>query len=235
MTDRIDLDELDDDDREADRPSDLIWQDDADSSPPITEATDELRTDRRAEEGVDTDTADRGDRLPHVPRPNLGNPAGIPVESGGAGVGDGGSPTDEETSGAVDSDADASGPHGGGADEMTMALTYDAARALRNPRRVVADARRWADWVGLVGRVDAPVLNKFQRDEGVDLDFFNGSASGPGERLAAIDDHSMFYADRMVVVGIEGQDESIATRADWEFVPLSEAAEGADWELASGD
>ncbi|MFC7080475.1 hypothetical protein [Halorussus caseinilyticus] len=49
--------------------------------------------------------------------------------------------------------------------------------------------------MGLVGRVPAHVLNKFQRDRNVDLDFFNGASADPGE------------------------DEPLAERADWEFVP----------------
>jgi hypothetical protein len=34
----------------------------------------------------------------------------------------------------------------------------------------------------------------------------------------------------MVVVGVPGE-EGVAERADWEFVPLPEAAEGAGWTL----
>lgn len=40
----------------------------------------------------------------------------------------------------------------------------------------------------------------------------------------------MFYAERMVLVGLE--DEAwMAEAADWEFVPLAEAAEAAGWSL----
>ncbi|MFC6989493.1 hypothetical protein ACFQJD_13685 [Haloplanus sp. GCM10025708] len=113
---------------------------------------------------------------------------------------------------------------------MTTAFTYGAIRKLADPRRAVAEARGWSDWVGVVGDVDAHVLNKFQREHQLDLDFFNGTGTGPAERLATVDEHSMFYANRLVVVGTDGE-SWIATDADWEFVPLAEAAEGADWAL----
>jgi len=114
---------------------------------------------------------------------------------------------------------------------MTMALTYRAARRLARPASAFTDADAWADWVGIVGRVETPVINRFQRDHGVDADFFSGTGTAPGERLAEIGPRSMFYAERMVVVGVEGEDERVAAAADWEFVPLAEAAEKADWAL----
>lgn len=199
--------------------------------------------------------------IPRVPRENENKPAGIPVESGGSGAGAGEhenkdtrkhaaatvdaderenttkSVVSEDTSGAshqpldATANSEASGPHGGGADDMTLAFTYEAATRLSDFGRVAADTYGWADWVGVVGHVPAHVINKFQRDRNVDLDFFNGSARGPAERLAAINHHSMFYADRMVVVGVAGENEQIAERTDWEFIPLAEAAEKADWKI----
>lgn len=197
--------------------------------------------------------------MPHVPHPNKDKPVGIPIEGGGAGGGPegdrqpGAPETEESTVDASEADASeeearagagasgdpaspetttASGPHGGGVDDMTMAFTYGAVTRLADPSLVMADAARWADWVGIVGDVEAPVIHKFQRDNRVDVDFFNGTGTGPGERLAEIGERSMFFAERMVVVGVEGEDEEIARAADWEFVPLSTAAEKADWELA---
>ncbi|WP_417344208.1 DUF7124 domain-containing protein [Halalkalicoccus salilacus] len=112
---------------------------------------------------------------------------------------------------------------------MTMAFTYEAAKRLTDPGFVFAGAA-WADWVGLVGEVDAHVLNKFQRENGIDADFFNGSGTGPAERLAEITEMSMFFAERMVLVGT-ADEEWIAEEAGWEFVPIGTAAEKAGWEL----
>lgn len=114
---------------------------------------------------------------------------------------------------------------------MTLAFTFDAIRRLDDPAAVLADARQWSDWIGIVGEVEAHVINKFQRDNALDVDFFNGTGTGPAERLGEIGPHSMFFAERMVVVGIPGRDESIAEAADWEFVDLETAAGEADWAL----
>lgn len=259
MTDRIDLDELDTDgspDDDQGNPGDWFWGAGTDPPESSTETT-ASGTDAPSEDrvaGRATDTADSHDAaadphrsaaeaggpdvdgdtrespVPHVPRPNKDRPVGIPVASGGAGSG----PSQGTEAGAPGEMA-SGGPHGGGVDDMTMAITYNAFRRLERPRAVAATAREWADWIGIVGREDAHVLNKFQRDEGLDLDFFNGTGTGPGERLAAIDEHSMFFADRMVVVGVEGRDEPIADTAGWEFVPLDGAAAKADWAIRDVD
>ncbi|MFT4922993.1 MAG: hypothetical protein ACI8XM_002214 [Haloarculaceae archaeon] len=261
MTDHIDLDDLTTEDDEEDSPNrgDWLWRDDVgtDERQPAAEAGVDSDSEPTAKEtpgqpsGEDTkrddidgvpdgdgdgDGEDRA-RVPHVPRETSGKPVGIPKESGGAGSGPAGgqaadAPADDTPESGSDQEAEASGPHGGGADDMTMAVSYEAAKRLANPTAAFGDAAQWTDWIGVVGDVPAHVLNKFQRDHHVDLDFFNGSGTEPAERLAGIDRHSMFYAERMVLVGVEGQ-EALAERAGWEFVPLSEAAANADWELTA--
>lgn len=252
----------DEDEEDSPNRGDWLWRDDVDTdeqrpaaeagvgSDPASESTADGTPGQPSGEGSERDEADGaadgnrdsdGDgedraRVPHVPRETSGKPVGIPKESGGAGSGpaDGQAadpPSDDEPESGSDQAAEASGPHGGGADDMTMAVSYEAAKRLANPTAAFADAGQWTDWLGVVGDVPAHVLNKFQRDHHVDLDFFNGSGTEPAERLAGIDRHSMFYADRMVLVGVEGQD-ALAERAGWEFVPLSEAAANADWELS---
>ncbi|SEP13765.1 hypothetical protein SAMN04487948_11624 [Halogranum amylolyticum] len=261
MTDRIDLDELTESTDEQDEESkagDWFWRgegDPGDERPSLT-TTDPADVDPSVPsdgEARSTDGPDPGDEseesigsvLPHVPRENKDKPVGIPIDDGGAGGGQG---RDQQTEtpqvGADATEFDArpdsgqpttsdsvSDPHGGGADDMTMAFTFNAIRSLVHPTQVVADASQWTDWLGIVGHVDAHIINKFQREHQIDIDFFNGSGTSPGERLAEIDEHSMFFAERMVVVGVVGEDESIAHEADWEFVPLSTAATKAEWTL----
>ena len=192
------------------------------------------------------DTADASDsdasgeaRVPHVPRESHGSPAGIPKETGGAGAGAGSDSQGTEAasndaggSGAEPPESAASGPHGGGVDDMATAFTYEALKRLSKPAAAVRDSKRWSDWIGIVGDVPAHVIGTFQREHGIDADFFNGTGTGPGERLADIDEHSMFYSERMVVVGVAGEEEAIAEEAGWEFVPLSDAAANAGWEVA---
>lgn len=124
--------------------------------------------------------------------------------------------------------------HGSGSTrtvDMTMAFSYRAIRRLDNVHAALADAENWTDYLGIVGDVDASTINKYQRDNVLDLDFFNGSGTGPAERLAAVGPNSMFYAERMVLVGVDEREQAWADEADWEFIPLETAAEEAGWEL----
>ncbi|WP_254545765.1 DUF7124 domain-containing protein [Halomarina pelagica] len=260
MTDRIDLDDLagddrDDSDGERNR-GDWFWRGEGDpadepDAAPSAEATgddgegrerggDENGVDERADAGAE---AGSGGPIPRVPRSNDDRPVGIPVERGGAGgataeraaeregaTGDERSADDERS--VADGRSGWAG-HGGSEDPvgMTLAFTYEALRRLADPRLAVADAETWSDYVGIVGDVPAHVINTFQRTHGVDADFFNGTGTDAAERLAAVDPSSMFYAERMVLVGLPAE-EGVAATAGWEFVPLATAAEKAGWELA---
>lgn len=255
MTDRIDLDDLEageDEDEPDANPGDWIWrgegnpEDEPDPERVTGPATgtdpeggsgtgdvDAAEADDDAEAAAGTETeADSTPRAaPHVPNSKAGKPAGVPTEHGGAGAGSGA--TTEPSAEPRPAGSAAEGPHGGGVDDMTLAFTYDALQRVANPAAVFADARSWTDWLGIVGDVATHRITKFQRTHGVDADFFTGSGTDPAERLREIDRTSMFYAERMVVVGVDETDEAIAKAADWEFVPLETAAAKADWELRS--
>lgn len=231
MTERIDLDDIEtdgDDESETDHDAWLRRDDDAGTERTASRAdgtnAGEATGAADATAPGDPDDADPTGAIPRVPREDEDKPAGVPTDRGGSGAGAtvSDAPDDAEPMGG--------GPHGGGADEMTLALTYNALSALSDPRLVVVSARDWADWIGIVGDVSAPVITRFQREHGVDADFFNGTGDGPAERLAEVDETSMFYAERLAVVGTP-DDEWIAEEADWEFVPLETAAEKAGWTL----
>ena len=227
------------------------WLDGALGDPDDAEAGGRIEGRDEADDGGDmvegaggtTDT----DPIPGVPRSDRDRPVGVPVKGGGAGGAAATAATDDSraepetdadgaesgsNSGATQTEPapNASGPHGGGTDDMTMALTYDAVQRLGDPRLALADANSWTDWIGIVGDVPAYQITKFQRDNGIDADFFSGAGTEPAERLANVDEQSMFYAERMVLVGVEDE-AGIADRAGWEFVPLETAAEKADWDL----
>lgn len=259
MTERIDLDDVavETEDEEGDD-GDWLWHDDdaddIDGDPPSAASGSDRPSTQSGESsgpGVGTDSEGGGDavgdaqgnRIPHVPREGSSSPAGIPKDRGGSG-GDagespnqaspeagGGSETDPQEAGAAGDASAASGPHGGGVDEMATAYTYQAVQRLADPRLALGETNEWSDWVGLVGDVPAHAINAFLREHQLDIDFFNGSGDGPAERLAAIDEHSMFYSERMVVVGTDGE-QWIAEDADWEFVDVEEAAESAGWSLS---
>lgn len=114
--------------------------------------------------------------------------------------------------------------------DLTTAFTLNALASTANPAAVVEDARNWSDWVGVVGTVDSPTMNTFLRRNGVDIDFFNG-ANEPAERLARVAaSGSAFHSDRLVLVGVEGE-EGFVPEEDWEFELLEPTAAEAGWEL----
>ncbi|SEO67794.1 hypothetical protein SAMN04487948_104131 [Halogranum amylolyticum] len=239
MTDRIDLDDLDvsaDDEPEPNR-GDWFWKGEgepeaeptAESGAEETDAAATARTDAPSEPDT-PDEPDAGDRetsgsaTPRVPRADDDKPVGVPMDAGGGGG------VAAQNRGDDSGEAPYGDPYGGTTADMTLAFTYEAVQRLEMLHAALADAETWTDYVGLVGEVPAHVLNKFQRDERLDLDFFNGGGMGPAERLAEVDSHSMFYADRMVVVGVDGE-SWIAEEAGWEFVDVADAAAKADWPL----
>jgi hypothetical protein len=243
VTDSIDLDELDvedDEDNEtAGNHGDWLWrgegEPDAESEPTWSASQGPSSTDAESEATAEVPSSPNEStptdkpRTPKVPGAPDG-PVGVPEEHGGAG---GGKTTAQESE--TDAEPDSSPrttTHGGaaGPNEMTLAFTYEAANRLADPQIAIADARGWTDWIGIVGKVSTPAIRKFQRDERIDLDFFGGSETGPAQRLLDITPDSMFYAERMVVVGAKN-DESIAEEAGWEFIPLETAAEKAGWEI----
>lgn len=255
MTDSIDLDDLDaqDDDEPTANPGDWLWKGDGDpdaepepddegltgddiddQTPRVPRETDGQPVGIPTEQGG----AGAGPASDSETATGAGNQPTEPTPDAAPGVPDAGETDDGESpegaamgiSGPVGSGDSSAGPHGGDADEMTLAFTYRAMRELADPAAVVADARGWADWLGIVGDVPSHALNKFQREHVVDLDFFNGSGTRPTERLAEMDRTSMFYAERFVLVGLA--DEAGMEPDDWEFRPLEEAAAKAGWELA---
>jgi hypothetical protein len=245
MTDSIDLDEIETgtEEPEEERPNrgDWFWRGEGEPDPsestsdPSNDDPNEAGTEAEGDaggtdagpsSGADTETA-----TPHVPRENRDRPVGVPSDRGGAGGQSARAAATEpaNTPESGEGEREASGPHGGGVDDMAMAFTYEAAKRLADPGIVFAGAT-WTDWIGIVGEVDAHVIKKFEREKRIDSDFFNGTGTGPAERLAGITETSMFFADRMVVVGCDGE-EWIAEEAGWEFVPFETAAEKAGWEF----
>ncbi|CAI50574.1 uncharacterized protein NP_4966A [Natronomonas pharaonis DSM 2160] len=232
MTERIDLDDMAVEEKAEDPDGnygDWLWRGEGDPDDEPSPGWTDGDTEATSESEESTGGGPDRQAAPGVPSTGGGGPVGVPEDRGGAGGGTSGSAAENTPGGGIEQ-AGTAETHDVDIDDMTMALTYKAAHHFTEPQRVFAEAREWADWVGVVGEVSTPAIRKFQREAGVELDFFGGSESGPDERLADIDAESMFYAERMVVVGVDG-DEWIADAADWEFVPLEHAAEKADWEL----
>lgn len=117
----------------------------------------------------------------------------------------------------------------GGRGGLTLVLTVSALSRLANPSAAVADARRWSSNVGVVG--DAPpdeVTGAVER-AGIDPDFVSGEKGTTGS-LAAV--RQRIATERYVVLGTDDDVRKTAWALGWEYLPLEDAAEKAEWELA---
>ncbi|SFR52692.1 DUF7124 domain-containing protein [Halogeometricum limi] len=118
---------------------------------------------------------------------------------------------------------------GGGSTNMTLAFELSALKALADPNAVFNDARQWTEYVGVVSDKPTYVVTNFTRKHRVRQDFFSGPR-GVKESLENV--KQQFDTDRHVFVGTTEEDRELAAETDWEFLPLEQAAEAANWELA---
>ena len=112
---------------------------------------------------------------------------------------------------------------------LTLAFDVAALRRLRDPGEVVADARTWADHVGVVTTDALPALTKFTRDNGLDPDFTSGPTGVDAETLS--DAMAAHETDRYVYVGTTDDHRELATAAGWEYRSVEDAASAAEWRL----
>ncbi len=121
---------------------------------------------------------------------------------------------------------------GGGSTDMTLAFELEALKELANPESVFSDARSWSEYVGVISEKPTYVVTNFTRKNRIRQDFFSGPR-GRGESLENV--QSQFQTDRHVFVGMTEEDEELAESVGWEFLPLEQAADAADWDLDEGE
>jgi len=116
----------------------------------------------------------------------------------------------------------------GGSGDMTLAFDLDALKELAYPDSVFTDARQWSEYVGVISEQPTYVVTNFTRKHRIRQDFF----SGPRGRQESLENvKEQFDTDRYVFVGSGDADADLAEATDWEFLPVDNAAEAADWEL----
>lgn len=118
--------------------------------------------------------------------------------------------------------------HPGGDGEMTLAFELSALQALANPSTAFANARQWTRYVGVVTDEPTYVLTNYTRKRRIRQDFFSGPRGKQGT-LESVKEQ--FESDRYVLVGTGEDDAEIAEAAGWEYLPVEQAAEAAEWEL----
>jgi len=117
---------------------------------------------------------------------------------------------------------------GAGSTDMTLAFELEALKRLKRPDEVFADARSWSEYVGVVSDKPTYVVTNFTRKKRIRQDFFSGPR---GKRESLENVGRQFDTDRHVFVGTEDADREVAEDVGWEYLPLADAAEAADWEL----
>ncbi|WP_416841223.1 hypothetical protein [Haloferax sp. DFSO52] len=115
---------------------------------------------------------------------------------------------------------------------MTLAFELEALKQLANPNAAFADARTWTKYVGVVSEKPTYVVTNFTRKERIRQDFFSGPR-GVEESLENV--MRQFDTDRHVFIGTTDEDRKLAEQADWEYLPVEEAAAAAGWVLADDD
>jgi len=112
---------------------------------------------------------------------------------------------------------------------LTLAFDLEALRELSEPAVAFEDARRWSENLGIVSDQPPYALTKFTREHGLRNDF-------PPEPAPAVEtlDHMRTHHDTERYVYVVPDGASTAPEG-WERLPVSEAAERADWELAPDD
>ena len=129
-------------------------------------------------------------------------------------------------------DSSTGGGPGGGDADMTLAFELAALQDLAEPSVVFNDARQWTEYVGVVSEKPTYVVTNFTRKHRIRQDFFSGPR-GVTESLENVKEQ--FDTDRHVLVGTTDDDVAAADAAEWEYLPLEQAADAADWALAAED
>ncbi|WP_254863742.1 DUF7124 domain-containing protein [Halovivax gelatinilyticus] len=117
-----------------------------------------------------------------------------------------------------------------GGTDMTLAFELAALEELAYPERVFEDARTWSTYVGVVSEKPTYVVTNFTRKNRIRQDFFSGPR-GKKESLESVKDQ--FATERQVFIGTTDEDEALADEVGWEYLPVEEAAEAADWVIAA--
>jgi hypothetical protein len=118
---------------------------------------------------------------------------------------------------------------GGGSTDMTLAFELSALKRLADPEAVFADARTWSEYVGVVSDKPTYVVTNFTRKNRIRQDFFSGPR-GKAESLENV--KRQFETDRHVLIGTtDGDGAATADEVGWEFLPVEQAAEAAEWEI----
>jgi hypothetical protein len=122
--------------------------------------------------------------------------------------------------------------NGGSGGEMTLAFELSALEELAHPDAVFQDARQWSEYVGVVSEEPTYVVTNFTRKHRIRQDFFSGPR-GKRESLEGV--RAQIETGRHVFVGTDEEVRELAEAVGWEYLPVEDAADAAEWELGEPD
>ena len=117
-----------------------------------------------------------------------------------------------------------------GGSDMTLAFELEALKVVAHPERVFEDARTWSTYVGVVSEKPTYVVTNFTRKNRIRQDFFSGPR-GKAESLESV--KGQFDTERHVYIGTTDEDEALADALSWEYLDVEDAAEAAEWTVAT--
>lgn len=117
-----------------------------------------------------------------------------------------------------------------GGSDMTLAFELSALQALSRPESVFDDARGWSTYVGVISEKPTYVVTNYTRKNRIRQDFFSGPR-GKEDSLKSV--KQQFDTERHVFIGTGEEDAELAETYGWEYLGVEEAAEAAEWTLAS--
>lgn len=112
--------------------------------------------------------------------------------------------------------------------DVTLAFELAALDEFADPGAVFGDARQWSRYVGVVGD-DPHAVSAYVERHGLRQDYELGSLE-PYAVLSKLKWEA--DTDRYVLVGSTERHRELADYVNWEYVPVEEAAEKAEWTLA---
>lgn len=111
---------------------------------------------------------------------------------------------------------------------LTLVFAFQAFQELVDPAAVFADAKSWSRYVAVIGN-DPAAVEDYLATHDLEQDFGLGDED---KWLALSGIREATDTDRHVFVGRTEDDRRAAEHTGWEYLPLTEAAEKADWELS---
>lgn len=111
---------------------------------------------------------------------------------------------------------------------LTLVFAFPAFQKLANPRAVFDDARTWSRHVAVVGN-DHDAVEAYLARHDLEQDL----ALGDDDKWLTLSGiRQATDTERHVMVGTTDDDRRAAEHTGWEYLPVTEAATKADWELA---